>query len=332
MTLVTEWERLRAQLDRQDAQVIQRLVTAYGESYLRLQPEIDALIEFLNLQLETGKLISNTVAQSATFKRLVSVVEVELDTFEGYLKTEVSTASNAAARAGLSGGAFLLLAGFSDALGVPIEDVPRELVTSAPDGVLDYLNEYLDKLSGRIDNLSGFHSEQIKAGILDQVAQGYNPQKIGKWITDAYGMGLTDSMRMTRTAQLYSYREANRAMQVANADVLQGVVWSAELDDRVCMSCVALNGKVFPVGTLCNDHHNGRCAMLPLVNGVENPLPTGESWFVEQPEQTQLSMLGKGKFEAWKDGKFTFDQLSTVYEDEVFGEMRAVASLKSLVP
>lgn len=332
MTLLTEWERLRAQLDKQDAQVIQRIMNAYGESYLRLVPDIDSLIETLNLQLETGKLTKTSVRQSATFKKLIGAINDELDTFEGYLKTEVSTASNASARAGLSAGAFLLLAGFSDVLGVPITNVPRDLVLPASDDALDYLSDYLSKLSPRIDALSGYHSEQIRAGILDQVGKGVNPEIIGKWITNNYGMGLTDSIRLARTAQLYSYRQANNVIQMANADVLQGVVWTAKLDGLTCMSCVALHGTIFPVGTLCNDHHQGRCALIPLVNGAENPLAHGEDWFNEQPEQTQKDMMGKGKYEAWTEGKFTFDQLSTTYDNDVYGEMRGEATLKSLVP
>jgi hypothetical protein len=138
---------------------------------------------------------------------------------------------------------------------------------------------------------------------------------------------------MTRTAQLYSYRQSANAIQVANADLLEGVVWCADLlYGRACMSCIAQHGTVYPVGTVCNDHHNGACDMLPIVKGGENPITqTGEQWFMEQPEASQREMMGPGKYEAWSEGKFTFDQLSTTHEDDVFGQMRGEASLKSLL-
>jgi len=42
--------------------------------------------------------------------------------------------------------------------------------------------------------------------------------------------------------------------------------------------------------------------------------------------------VGKGKYQAWKDGKFTFSALTTTYEDSVYGTMWREASLKELVP
>ena len=98
------------------------------------------------------------------------------------------------------------------------------------------------------------------------------------------------------------------------------------------MSCIALHGQVFPVGTLCDDHHNGRCAMLPYVKGMDNPVnQTGEQWFNKQSESTQKNMMGDAKWQAWKDGKFEFGQLSKEYYDDVYGNMKGEASLKSLL-
>jgi hypothetical protein len=160
-----------------------------------------------------------------------------------------------------------------------------------------------------------------------------NPMDIASWITDTYGMGLTDAMRMTRTAQLYSSRQAAREVNLANADLLQGLVWCTELGDgRACGSCVAQHGQVYPVDAICDDHHNGRCALLPWVKGADNPIDqTGEDWFKAQPEMVQRDILGPGKLEAYNQGKFEFSQLSKPYEDEVFGTMQREATLKELV-
>jgi hypothetical protein len=335
MPLLDEWFRLRAQLEQQDGKVLDRLISAYGKSYSRLTPEIDALIEKMEADLASGKLTKETVAKSAAFKNLIREVDRELSDYSGYLKTEAATAADAAGRSGLSGGKLLMLAALADALGVGIADVPREAVKSAPPDALAFLADYLRKdgpLYQRIDGLSGYHAEQIAEGILERVAQGLNPREIAKDITDLYGMGLSDSLRMARTTQLYSYRQAERFVQVANADVLQGLVWCAELDDLTCLSCVALHGTVFPVGEICDDHHNGRCALLPWAVGAENPIgKTGEDWFKEQSEATQKSSMGESKYNAWKEDKFTFDKLSTTREDEVFGQMRGEASLKDII-
>ena len=44
-----------------------------------------------------------------------------------------------------------------------------------------------------------------------------------------------------------------------------------------------------------------------------------------------MSMIGDSKYAAFKEDKFTFDQLSKTYQDDVYGEMRGEASLKDLV-
>jgi hypothetical protein len=37
---------------------------------------------------------------------------------------------------------------------------------------------------------------------------------------------------------------------------------------------------------------------------------TGEEWFSKQPEAMQRQMMGQAKYQAWIDGKFSFDKLS----------------------
>jgi len=131
---------------------------------------------------------------------------------------------------------------------------------------------------------------------------------------------------------LYSYRRAAAETQRANSDVLGGVVWCAELDESTCDSCMALHGQVFEVGFVCSDHHNGRCACLPWVKGMPNPIEqTGEDWFKSQSESTQKEHMGEAKWQAWQDGKFEFSQMTKDYDDSVFGVMKGEASLKDLL-
>jgi hypothetical protein len=331
MTLLSEWARLKKQLDKQDGQVLGRLVAAYGLTYMRITPQITALMEQMDAQLISGKLTKASISESAAYKNLIRSIEDELTAYEGYLRTEVSLATTAAAKSGLSSGKFLMIAALADAMGIAIADVPRNLVANATPDALNFLADYLDPrgaLFGKIQYLSGYHSTEIAQGILDQVAQGVNPKVIANWITDEYGVGLTDSMRMMRTSQLYSYRQASRAVTMANADVLQGQVWCATLDDVCCDSCVALHGTWFPADAICDDHHNGHCALLPWIDGVENPVgQTGEEWFNEQDEKTQVDRLGQTKYDLYKGGQMNFSDLSHTYEDPVFGTMRGATPL-----
>lgn len=327
--------KLRRQFDAQDTRVLNRIITAYATGYGRVTPEITALVEYMEQLDKAGKLTPEAVKRSAVYRAVNRSIESELTDYQSYLRTEISAAADAAAKSGLSAGRLLMLAAIADALGVAIGDVPQDQVRRTQPSALMFLMDYLRRegpLFRKIDDLSGYHAKRIADGILEQVALGKNPRIIADWITDAYGMGLTDSLRMTRTVQLYSYRQANNAVQVANFEVLRGVVWCAELDDRVCMSCVALHGTVYPVGTIADDHYNGRCAMVPWVEGAPNPIEqSGEDWFNEQSDATQQAMMGQAKWDAWKDGQFELSQLTKVTTDDVYGSMRGETSLKDLV-
>jgi hypothetical protein len=333
--LLDTWAKLKKQLDQTDSKVLERLVNAYGLTYEKITPEIDALIELMQAQLDAGTLTKASISKSSAYKKLIRDIEDELNDYSTWLKTEIKTASTDAAKQGLSAEKLLLITALAESLGVPVNELPRELVNNAPQDALAFLADYLNPdgvLFGRINGLSKYHADEIAAGILDLVSQGKNPRIVADWITDNYGMGLTDALRMTRTAQLYSYRQAANETQKANADVLQGVVWCAELDEATCGSCIALHGHVFPVGTICDDHHNGRCALLPWVNGMPNPIEqTGEDWFKSQPESAQKEQLGEKKWQAWQDGRFEFSQLTKDYENDVFGIMKTEASLKDLL-
>lgn len=332
MTLLEELNKLDKQYSRQEQEILARLILAYGEGFYRIKNDIALLEEFITSTLETGRTAKASIQQSITYRTLMVSIKGELDDFEGYLKNEIRTAANAAGKLGLSAGNRLMIAALADELGIPIENVPRELISRAPQGTLDFLQIYIERLTPRIDLLSDYHTDRIGNIILDAVAYGWNPKKIAKAISTGYGVALTDSLRMMRTVQLYGYRQAQNASQIANSDILDGVVWHANLDGLTCMSCVALHGKVFPVGTLCNDHYNGRCRMLPLVKGAENPLAqSGEAWFREQAEGRQKNMMGAGQWEAWKAGRFDFSALSIERDDDVYGRMRTHASLKELI-
>ena len=45
----------------------------------------------------------------------------------------------------------------------------------------------------------------------------------------------------------------------------------------------------------------------------------------------KVEILGVGKFEAWKAGKFELSQLSREVENDVYGLMRSVTPLKDLI-
>ena len=106
----------------------------------------------------------------------------------------------------------------------------------------------------------------------------------------------------------------------------------AELDADTCLSCVAQHGTIHDLSEQLDDHYNGRCAALPYIEEFGNPVEqSGQAWFESLPEAEQARMMGQEKHGAYKDGKFEFGQLSAQVPNEVYGNMRTEASLKSLL-
>lgn len=320
-------ERYRAAVDAQEAAAMRRLVDAYGGLYRRLQGDIDALL----LATDGKTLTPAQIQRLAQYTRLMEDTAAELTRYSTWLETELYTAAQSSLRAGLEHSA-----GFLRGAGV----VFRALSPDVVETLLGFLAAD-SPLWERLKLLAGERSKDMAAMILDGIMRGRGPRSTAAAIRKALGIGLSDSLRMMRTIQLYTYREASRATYVQNRDVVTGWVWWARLvkggvpDGLVCASCIAMHGTLHAVEETLNDHHNGRCIALPLTAGrrvTDLVSESGADWFTRQDEAYQRMVLGQGKFEAWKAGKFDFSALSVERDDPVYGSMRYEATLKSLVP
>jgi hypothetical protein len=109
------------------------------------------------------------------------------------------------------------------------------------------------------------------------------------------------------------------------------------------MACVAQHGTRHTNDEVLNDHHNGRCAMIPVtktwedlgVVGIPDTNPkvqTGRDWFEGLPEAEQCSMMpNKAMYRAWQDGAIGWDDLTGTHSDAVYGDMLTMPSLKTLL-
>jgi hypothetical protein len=187
-------------------------------------------------------------------------------------------------------------------------------------------------LYDRLRQLAGVNAQHVADAIIQGITLGWNPRKTAAAVRGAFGRGLADALRFVRTAQLWTYRESNRASMVANQDVLEGWVWNTSFDKRTCMSCVVMHGTIHPVEETLNDHHNGRCVAIPLVKGFPPVIEeTGIAWFEKQSEATQRAMMGREYYEAWKGGAYQLSEMTTVHRDDVYGDMRTEARLWQLL-
>jgi len=312
-------KKQRDEISRADEANLQAIARAYAVMYDRLQGDVDALMLAIE-QLDEPTIAE--VKRLPQYKRLMERAERELDRFEIYLETVIGSAALAAIGLGLA---------HSEALVNAVSGGFTGLSSAAMKPLLEYLKPD-GPLYKRLELLTGGTVDKVIQAIVDGVGQGFNPRKIADMIQDAFGGGLTDALRNTRTVQLYSYRDSARANYMATDGLVTGWIWWAELDDICCMSCVAQHGTIHYLDEQLDDHYNGRCAALPYIPGLsDEPSELGKAWFEGLSEQEQRAMMGNSKWEAWQAGKFEFSKLSQEHENEVYGKMRSEASLISLI-
>ncbi len=171
------------------------------------------------------------------------------------------------------------------------------------------------QITSRMWALSDEASEAMRRRLIQGVAAGRNPRETARLmvadVQDDFDGGLARAQVIARTETIDAYRAGAKAHHEANADVLQGWVWLANLSERTCPSCVAMHGTEHALdepGPL--DHPQGRCSRMPLVKpelvpGAPTPtIESGPEWLARQPEGVQRSVLGPRRFEAWQDGDY----------------------------
>jgi hypothetical protein len=299
------------------------------EAYARIDARARALAAPLIAEMEKNALTVGQLKRAEYYQQLIADTTRLLEEYRSYMGVEIRTVSKASIDAGLLESRRLV----SMALG---SDKLIATLNSINPAVIETLLGFLDPggpLYKKLDNLPKWTAQQMADAIIEGVGLGRNPKTIAREITRTLGMGLTDSLRMMRTVQLWSYREATRANYIANGDVVKGWQWMAELDDLTCGSCIAQHGSIHTLEEPLNDHHNGRCAQLPVVIGSPAPLKeSGQEWFDKRSAEQQNNQLGKSKAQAYRDGKFEFGKLSIEKMDDVYGNMRTEAPLIDLLP
>jgi SPP1 gp7 family putative phage head morphogenesis protein len=315
----------RRQLDALDAQALNRLVANYSRSWARLDGMLSALL------LEIGDR-PPTAGQLARLERYTSLLEqitIELTGLQTLTANEVAAAGELGVSLGAQHARELIsttVAGDASIAGV-FNVLPREAITAllgflAPDG----------PLYARLQLLAPYTAQAVADALVEGITLGFNPRKIARMVQDAFGRGLTDALRFVRTANLWAYREANRATMAANGDVVTGWQWVAALDDRVCGACLSLHGSVYPISEPLAGHHNCRCTAAPIARGYGQPVEEdGPTWFERQPEAAQRRLLGPGKYDAWRAGQFQLSDLPGEHVDSVYGPMTVERALKDLL-
>jgi SPP1 gp7 family putative phage head morphogenesis protein len=326
-------ERQRRESLRSQAPALDDLTTAYRGLYSRLELRLDAALN--DIWNNGGDSVSRPFIERE-LAELQDEMDAELARYSAYLQTLIDNEIGRQLQVG----------------GEQAEELLTQINAGEAPASLDFQDAavlaailallfWRDTLMEQVEKLAEYYTPLITGILVDSIALGYGPRRTAgliapflQEIKDRFRLEMArpyaDALRMTRTAQVWAAREAARQNYRASG-IVTGWQWWAKLDKVTCMSCVAMHGTIHSLDETLNDHYNGRCSMLPIVE-KQAPFPdaSGELWFTSLPIAEQRQMMGPGKWNAWVTGGFAFSELSVEKEDPTYGTMRTEATLKSL--
>ena len=189
--------------------------------------------------------------------------------------------------------------------------------------------------SGGIFEASRSALQKLPAAIADRLtalvsqAQGMAEQGL-QWLQSQIGDILSGAwsglQRIIRTAAEQLFRRGQQE-QRRNTPVRQ---WRRCANHQTaCLACLMLEGTFYDREEDFSDHPNGRCYIVPVEPGSQ-PDHAGRDWLEQQDEETQRKIMGKTRFEAWKSGDLTLEQMTDVVPNTEFGPQPHVIPLKDL--
>lgn len=193
----------------------------------------------------------------------------------------------------------------------------------------DALAAIVKRTAGRVTSLSQPLSAQaeaaMRAALVRGVAVGDNPRRVAadmlQRVEGGFNGGRTRALVIARTEMLDAHRNASRAQNKANTDILTGWEWLSALDRRTCPACWSKHGTIHkPDEAGPNGHQQCRCTRLPAVASwkdlgfdVEEPpslMPSAPDVFASMSREDQLAVMGRQRLELLDAGRIDWSDLA----------------------
>jgi len=334
--VVTAMREFKAGLLQREAGQMREMAGRWLGVERALEAQVDALAYDFAQRRENGKAITpGALYRMTRYKSLLAQTKEQFAEYAGWAEGRVREGQEREGRVSLTEAAQAIQLSYEGRVGPQFDRLPVEAIESMV-GVAGDGRPLGDLLRERI--APGYSGDQrasvwaqLTQALVDSTALGRNPRDTARKMRDSLAGGLTKALTIARSEQMRVYRQAGLDQYKASG-VVQGQKRLAAHDSRVCAACIADEGTLYSLEATISDHPQGRCTAVPLVDGMpEIHWLSGEAWFRTQPEGVQRSILGPGKFDAWRDGQFEFGALATPTFDETWGAGLRPTSLADLL-
>lgn len=313
-TLAALTAQQRAERARLEADAAARLVTAYGRAWAAIDRDLAALTQAIEAAQSRGETVNAAwLARQSRYRALMDQVETQINGLAlqaGPLVRQQQAAAIGAAANHAEALARAALGPPPPGVAVTWNRVPveatRELIGALGDG------RPLGDLLARMGSDARIAADDA---LTTALLRGQSPRIAAQALEAAVqGMGRNRALRLARSSMLDAYRDSTLAAYRQN-DVITAYKRIAAYGPRTCLACLALSGKIYPLGQDFSRHAGCRCALLPVCRswaelgypGIPEPAQPedGAEWFARQPEATQRAMLGPTAYPLFVKGNIT---------------------------
>ncbi len=307
-------EQFRQQLLDRETAALNTMARAWLEVERRLQGEVEAIIAEIQA---SGRVTPDSLRKMRRYRTLLDQVRTELGRYGQAVETSVQQRSLDAALSGWEHANMLTQAAISGAPGVAVQ------FDRLPVPATEYMVGFTQPgtpLRGILVDAAGVGVQGLEAELLAGIALGRNPRDIARRaLRQGLGRSFTRMQTIARTEVLRSYRAATQD-NYRQSRVVNGYRRVASKSERTCIACLAVDGREYPLDVPFEEHPAGRCVAIPVIIGrpYRNIL-TGPEWFSGQSEAVQRSMMGPERYDLWRNGRVSWDDLATLHEDETWG-------------
>lgn len=307
-------QHYREQLLAREYDAAQTLEHAYQHTLSMIQPRLDALYKEIQGYIDRDEPVPpEFLYERQRLKVLQQFISGQVSQYGVLAQLTTQHLQQAGVQMGQASALQMLHdslpVGVQFSFGVPSPKAIADLVGATQKG------------SPLYDLFAGFGPEAAKNvgnALITGLSLGDNPRVVADSVMQALQVPRYRALTIARDQMLNSYRSAALETYRANSDVVEGWIWVCAMTPRSCVACIMMNGQEFSLDQDLDDHVCGRCARAPktkdwgdILSGldidtsdIEDTRPTfqsGESWFNEQSEDTQRSILGNAGYDLWAD-------------------------------
>ena len=296
-----------------EAEQMKEMAKVWARAEAELQSSMDALALQIQAMRDAGQVVNpGKLYRMGRFQRLLFEVRREAEGYADYAAETVTAAQRQNAWIAEQEAASLLQVK---------PGAVEAMVGMMGDGTP--LRQYLAGVYG--DAARGMTDHLVRA-----VIQGLNPRQTARAMAKGLNLGLDRALTIARTEQLRVYREARR-LTYMDSNVVQFYRRVSAKQDRTCVGCLLADGQVYPKSEPFEDHVNGRCTDVPIVEGYMPQWETGQQWLEKQDPVTQQKIMGPGRYELWKSGAVRLEDMKEHRYDPIWGGSWVPTPIKHLV-